>query len=78
MSKVLLVGVCMLHVNFQLICCLPYSSAVWYPPFDKASPENHTEFTTNYVQDEAHHMVVEIINDSLKAKEDCSTGLCVL
>lgn len=67
-----------LSCEFLTDLCLSHSSAVWYPPFDKASPDNHTEFTTNYVQDEAHHMVVEIINDSLKAKEDCSTGLCVL
>ncbi|KAJ7263574.1 hypothetical protein B0H12DRAFT_1103048 [Mycena haematopus] len=45
-------------------------SAVWYPPFDKAPPAEHQEFVNNYLADESHHMVVEIINDGLDAAAD--------
>ncbi|KAI1153684.1 hypothetical protein F4825DRAFT_414184 [Nemania diffusa] len=53
-------------------------SAVWYPPWDQASNADHTEFVTNYLADEAHHMVVEVINLTLQAQEDCKSGLCVI
>ncbi|KAI1123413.1 hypothetical protein F5Y10DRAFT_54542 [Nemania abortiva] len=53
-------------------------SAVWYPPWNQASDADHQEFVTNYLADEAHHMVVEVINLTLKAQEDCKSGLCVL
>ncbi|KAI8629697.1 hypothetical protein F5Y19DRAFT_431549 [Xylariaceae sp. FL1651] len=53
-------------------------SAVWYPPWDKTSAANRTEFLNNYLADEAHHMVVEVINLTLQAYQDCQTGLCVL
>ncbi|KAI1114923.1 hypothetical protein F5Y14DRAFT_412451 [Nemania sp. NC0429] len=53
-------------------------SAVWYPPWDQASEEDKAEFVNNYLADEAHHMVVEVINLTLQAHEDCKTGLCVL
>ncbi|KAF7335247.1 hypothetical protein MSAN_02335200 [Mycena sanguinolenta] len=45
-------------------------SAVWYPPYDKALSADHEEFVTNYLADESHHMVVEIINDGLDAAAD--------
>ena len=51
-------------------------SAVWYPTWDQAtSSDDHTEFVTNYVQDEAHHMVVEVINLTLKSRSDVTLGL---
>ncbi|KAI1259244.1 hypothetical protein F5Y18DRAFT_433528 [Xylariaceae sp. FL1019] len=51
-------------------------SAVWYPPWDLApSADNHQEFITNYVADEAHHMVVEVVNLSLKALSDLTLGI---
>jgi hypothetical protein len=53
-------------------------SAVWYPPWDKAGAADHAEFVNNYLADEAHHMVVEIINLTLQALEDCKTKSCVL
>ncbi|KAI0484168.1 hypothetical protein GGR56DRAFT_668753 [Xylariaceae sp. FL0804] len=54
-------------------------AAVWYPPWDGAADAaNTTEFQTNYLRDEAEHMVVEIVNLSLQAREDCETSLCVL
>ncbi|KAI0193513.1 hypothetical protein F4808DRAFT_357887 [Astrocystis sublimbata] len=53
-------------------------SAVWYPPWDQASKEDQAEFENNYLADEAHHMVVEVINLTLKAHEDCKSGACVL
>lgn len=52
-------------------------SAVWYPSWDGASEEDHTEFTERYLSDEAHHMVVEVINLTQQAQKDCATGLCV-
>ncbi|CAJ2508775.1 Uu.00g138010.m01.CDS01 [Anthostomella pinea] len=52
-------------------------AAVWYPPWDQASEQSRMEFTDNYLADEAHHMVVEVINLTLQAQKDCSTGLCV-
>ncbi|CAG9990267.1 unnamed protein product [Clonostachys byssicola] len=42
-------------------------SAVWYPPWDKASEADKKEFAENYVRDEAHHMVVEVVNLTLEA-----------
>jgi len=53
-------------------------SAVWYPPWDGAEEADHKEFVDNYLADEAHHMVVEVINLTLKAREDCKSGLCVI
>ena len=54
-------------------------SAVWYPPWDQADDEeDKAEFVNDYLADEAHHMVVEVINVTLQAKEDCETGLCVI
>lgn len=53
-------------------------SAVWYPPWDQADDADKTEFVNNYLADEGHHMVVEVINLTLQAHEDCKTGLCVL
>ncbi|KAI1170917.1 hypothetical protein F4777DRAFT_567463 [Nemania sp. FL0916] len=53
-------------------------SAVWYPPWDQADAADQQEFVKNYLADEAHHMVVEVINLTLQAREDCKTGLCVL
>ncbi|KAI3319316.1 hypothetical protein HD806DRAFT_290412 [Xylariaceae sp. AK1471] len=53
-------------------------SAVWYPPWDRASEDKQREFVNNYLADEAHHMVVEVINLTLQAHEDCQTGLCVI
>ncbi|KIN06851.1 hypothetical protein OIDMADRAFT_46776 [Oidiodendron maius Zn] len=43
-------------------------SAVWYPPWDQnTNTTERQEFLTNYIADEAHHMVVEVVNLSLKA-----------
>ncbi|KAJ8123622.1 hypothetical protein ONZ43_g470 [Nemania bipapillata] len=54
-------------------------SAVWYPPWDQGSDADHTEFLSNYLPDEAHHMVVEVINLTLQAQKDCSeSGSCVI
>ncbi|GAW11797.1 hypothetical protein ANO14919_011490 [Xylariales sp. No.14919] len=53
-------------------------SAVWYPPWDQASEADQAEFVNNYLADEAHHMVVEVINLTQKAHEDCKSGLCVI
>ncbi|KAI1739145.1 hypothetical protein F4680DRAFT_149298 [Xylaria scruposa] len=53
-------------------------SAVWYPPWNQASEDDQAEFVNNYLADEAHHMVVEVINLTLQAHEDCKSGLCVL
>ncbi|KAI0906715.1 hypothetical protein F4823DRAFT_605917 [Ustulina deusta] len=53
-------------------------SAVWYPPWDQASEADQAEFVNNYLADEAHHMVVEVINLTLQAQEDCKSGLCVI
>ncbi|KAI1421318.1 hypothetical protein F5Y12DRAFT_787579 [Xylaria sp. FL1777] len=53
-------------------------SAVWYPPWDQSSEANRSEFVDNYLADEAHHMVVEVINLTLQAHEDCKSGLCVI
>ncbi|KAI1296212.1 hypothetical protein F5Y03DRAFT_387175 [Xylaria venustula] len=53
-------------------------SAVWYPPWDQASEADREEFTNNYLADEAHHMVVEVINLTLQAYQDCKSGLCVI
>ncbi|KAI0107821.1 hypothetical protein GGR51DRAFT_515133 [Nemania sp. FL0031] len=53
-------------------------SAVWYPPWDQASDADYKEFVNNSLADEAHHMVVEVINLTLQAHEDCKSGLCVL
>jgi hypothetical protein len=53
-------------------------SAVWYPPWDRASKDKQEEFVNNYLADEAHHMVVEVINLTLQAHEDCQKGVCVL
>ncbi|KAI1271042.1 hypothetical protein F5Y07DRAFT_384323 [Xylaria sp. FL0933] len=53
-------------------------SAVWYPPWDQASEADRAEFVSNYLADEAHHMVVEVINLTLQANQDCKSGLCVL
>ncbi|KAI0400806.1 hypothetical protein F4802DRAFT_471036 [Xylaria palmicola] len=53
-------------------------SAVWYPPWDQASKDDQAEFVKNYLADEAHHMVVEVINLTLQAQKDCKSGLCVL
>lgn len=51
-------------------------SAVWYPSWDLGADANKTEFGNNFLADEAHHMVQEIIADTLQAMQDCSTGLC--
>ncbi|KAI0539594.1 hypothetical protein GGR58DRAFT_500035 [Xylaria digitata] len=53
-------------------------SAVWYPPWDQASAADQAEFVNNYLRDEAHHMVVEVINLTLQAQKDCKSGLCVI
>ncbi|KAI0392364.1 hypothetical protein F5Y17DRAFT_363443 [Xylariaceae sp. FL0594] len=54
-------------------------SAVWYPPWDGAQDEDvRKEFLGNHLADEAHHMVVEVINLTLKAREDCEAGGCVI
>lgn len=55
-------------------------AAVWYPPYDGADEHDKNEFQKKFVSDEAHHMVVEIINLTLKAKKDCFLGLvtCLL
>ncbi|KAI0158339.1 hypothetical protein GGR57DRAFT_460033 [Xylariaceae sp. FL1272] len=51
-------------------------SAVWYPPWDLAtSADDHQEFITNYVGDEAHHMVVEVVNLTLKSLSDLTLGI---
>jgi hypothetical protein len=47
-------------------------SAVWYPAWGASSEENREEFEDKYVQDEAEHMVVEIINLTLQARVDLS------
>lgn len=47
-------------------------SAVWYPPWDQAAEDERTEFQTNYLADESHHMVVEVINLTLQAQQECS------
>ncbi|KAI0425241.1 hypothetical protein F5Y09DRAFT_322227 [Xylaria sp. FL1042] len=53
-------------------------SAVWYPPWDQANEADRAEFVNNYLADEAHHMIVEVINLTLQANEDCKSGLCVI
>ncbi|TGJ87844.1 hypothetical protein E0Z10_g915 [Xylaria hypoxylon] len=53
-------------------------SAVWYPPWDQASETDQAEFVNNYLADESHHMVVEVINLTLQASKDCKSGLCVI
>lgn len=53
-------------------------AAVWYPSWDQGAEANKTEFANKFLPDEAHHMVQEIIADTLRAKSDCSTGLCVV
>lgn len=45
-------------------------AAVWYPPWDQASDADREEFQGNYLADEAHHMVVEIINLTQQAQID--------
>lgn len=52
-------------------------SAVWYPPWNKASKDKQTEFMNNSLADEAHYMVVEV-NLTLQAHENCRYGLCVI
>lgn len=52
-------------------------SAVWYPPWDQASAKEQRDFQT-YLADESHHMVVEVVNLTLRAHEDCKGGACVL
>ncbi|KAJ6788194.1 hypothetical protein PWT90_11205 [Aphanocladium album] len=49
-------------------------SAVWYPPFDQACKADRREFQQRFIRDEAYHMVVEIINLTLQAQKDCSSG----
>lgn len=51
-------------------------AAVWYPSWDQGSDANKTEFRNNFLPDEAHHMVQEIIADTLQAKSDCASGVC--
>ncbi|PVH79829.1 hypothetical protein DL98DRAFT_630416 [Cadophora sp. DSE1049] len=46
-------------------------SAVWYPAWDAASQPDREEFG-RFLQDEAEHMVVEIVNLTLQAREDLS------
>lgn len=46
-------------------------SAVWYPAWEQASKEDRKEFD-RYLLDEAEHMVVEIVNLTLQAREDLS------
>lgn len=53
-------------------------AAVWYPSWDQGCDSNKTEFANNFLPDESHHMVQEIIADTLKAKSDCASGLCVV
>ncbi|KAJ4392093.1 hypothetical protein N0V93_005715 [Gnomoniopsis smithogilvyi] len=53
-------------------------AAVWYPSWDQGCVANKTEFANNFLPDESHHMVQEIIADTLKAKSDCASGLCVV
>lgn len=53
-------------------------AAVWYPSWNQGAEANKTEFANKFLPDEAHHMVQEIIADTLRAKSDCSTGLCVV
>lgn len=56
-------------------------SAVWYPPWDQGTDDERAEFQDNYLADEAHHMVVEVINLTQQAYQDCSVlGIisCVL
>ncbi|KAF8213456.1 hypothetical protein K438DRAFT_1750735 [Mycena galopus ATCC 62051] len=50
-------------------------AAVWYPPWDQApNATDRVEFQTNYLADEAHHMVVEIINLTLQAAAEIAAG----
>ncbi|GAP88198.1 hypothetical protein SAMD00023353_1500180 [Rosellinia necatrix] len=53
-------------------------SAVWYPPWDQADEADRAEFVGNYLADEAHHMVVEVVNLTLQANKDCKSGSCVI
>lgn len=50
--------------------------AVWYPPWDQSSAANQAEFM-NFLRDEDHQVVSEVVNFSLQAIKDCSTGACV-
>jgi hypothetical protein len=52
----------------ELPAAIQIYSAVWYPPWDQnTNTTERQEFLTNYIADEAHHMVVEVVNLSLKA-----------
>ncbi|KAK0101085.1 hypothetical protein ONS95_012931 [Cadophora gregata] len=46
-------------------------SAVWYPAWEGASRKDREEFG-RFLQDEAEHMVVEIVNLTLQARKDLS------
>lgn len=47
-------------------------SAVWYPAWEFASAADQAEFR-KFLQDEAEHMIVEILNLTLKARDDLSS-----
>ncbi|KAF7331282.1 hypothetical protein MKEN_00005300 [Mycena kentingensis (nom. inval.)] len=49
-------------------------AGVWYPPYDGASAAEQAEFVDNWLADEAHHIVVEIINSGLAAMEQVGAG----
>lgn len=70
---VLHIAVCDVPAEDDGLASIEIYAAVGYPPWDQGSDADREEFQGNYLADEAHHMVVVIINLTQQAQANVSS-----